>query len=367
MELKSTIMIETSRLMLDRKTAFFANLLYQLPVLISKEVPTAATDGLSIVINPDFAAALTPKELRFLIIHEAMHVALDHNSRCKGREPKRWNVAGDYEINRSAVEAGMTMPKCGLLPPVSMNGMNAEQMYELIDPDSVGAGDTGLGDMQDIVGRPLTADEKAKLQTAILVAASASAGSLPGCIEAMVKAIKQPPLPWAELLEADLISTVSDYSFRRVNIPAMQQSSMIEPKLVNQTYSVGHIVVAIDTSGSITAADIGAFMGQINCIMTAVNPETVTLLQCDYKVGASATFDQGDALPESITVVGRGGTSFVPVFQWVEDNSIDPTAVIYFTDGDGAMPSEHPDYPVFWVSTETTNYPFGTVLPYKTR
>jgi predicted metal-dependent peptidase len=62
-------------------------------------------------------------------------------------------------------------------------------------------------------------------------------------------------------------------------------------------------------------------------------------------------------------VPGRGGTSFVPVFEKIKEMNIKPDALVYLTDGYGTFPSD-PGYHVLWGSIALTpeGYPFGEVV-----
>ena len=59
------------------------------------------------------------------------------------------------------------------------------------------------------------------------------------------------------------------------------------------------------------------------------------------------------AFAGSVNLSGFGGTSFVPVFDWIRENKvkkgIDVSALIYLTDGMGTYPDETPDYPTYFV------------------
>ena len=63
---------------------------------------------------------------------------------------------------------------------------------------------------------------------------------------------------------------------------------------------------------------------------------------------------------------GGGGTSFVPVFDWVEDRIAEgedvPQCLIYLTDGYGDAPEVEPDYPVLWVCTSSKVLPIGDTV-----
>ncbi len=56
---------------------------------------------------------------------------------------------------------------------------------------------------------------------------------------------------------------------------------------------------------------------------------------------------------------GGGGTSFRPVFQWVEQQRLRPDLLVYFTDADGAFPADQPTYPVIWLVKGKSEVPWG--------
>jgi predicted metal-dependent peptidase len=61
---------------------------------------------------------------------------------------------------------------------------------------------------------------------------------------------------------------------------------------------------------------------------------------------------------------GGGGTDFRPAFKWMEENGIEPTAAIYFTDGCCHSFPEEPDFPLLWAHTGGYKFepPFGEVI-----
>ena len=60
---------------------------------------------------------------------------------------------------------------------------------------------------------------------------------------------------------------------------------------------------------------------------------------------------------DGFQVHGMGGTDFRPVFNYIEEDDLNPTALIYLTDGYGPAPDEEPDYPVLWVITQGGHRP----------
>ena len=62
-------------------------------------------------------------------------------------------------------------------------------------------------------------------------------------------------------------------------------------------------------------------------------------------------------MPENFK--GGGGTSFRPVFEWVEKQGLRPEALVYFTDAEGEFPERAPHYPVIWLVKGREPVPWG--------
>jgi len=81
---------------------FIGSVALNMPMTLSDEVPTAATNGKRVLYNPEFIEPLTDEELKFLVAHECMHPMLEHNYRRNGRDPKKWNKAALASSSRVA-------------------------------------------------------------------------------------------------------------------------------------------------------------------------------------------------------------------------------------------------------------------------
>ena len=84
--------------------------LISLPIVYTFSIPTMATDGSHIFINPGFVLELlrvcdnNPIGIAFVITHEIYHVLFKHHERRANRltefpDVRRANMAMDYEIN----------------------------------------------------------------------------------------------------------------------------------------------------------------------------------------------------------------------------------------------------------------------------
>jgi predicted metal-dependent peptidase len=109
-------------------------------------------------------------------------------------------------------------------------------------------------------------------------------------------------------------------------------------------------VLAIDTSGS-TQDYLDQFYGDTLKIMRQFGRFQLTVIQCDAEITEVKEYTENSRTPKEITVKGGGGTSFLPVFNYIREKALKPRVMLYFTDGFGEAPEKAPDYPVIWVLT----------------
>ncbi len=392
----------------------------------AKGLDTAATDGHSIRVNPDFYASLDDDERLFVIAHEAWHCILMHFARRRDRDHRLFNVAADLEIHFLLTKEGFKPPF--VLPrESSWNGLSAEEIYErLLQPQSAPAANGGQaatgrdvstkrpqssGGPRSVAAatqhpapvpapysmpRPLVesahihsrdgqgfdrheepTDEEAraaveKVRQIVVSAAQTcerTRGTLPGHVEAIVKAMLRPSFDWRTMLARFVTSCYGGgrrwlppsrrHVHRGLYLPSVRQERL-------------KAVVAIDTSGS-TKNDLPAFFTELRSLLGSFGGYTLTVLQCDYVIQSVRTFSSDDGpLPSEVEwrARGFGGTSFVPVFKYVEDHpELEPALLVFFTDGHGTAPAKAPSYPVLWVLTSDGRppAPWGAVARFAGR
>ena len=78
------------------KSVFLSTICLSLKHEFTDKLPTAGTNGISILYNPEFLEKLSPQERTGLLAHEVWHVAFNHLTRLGDRDKILWNKAGDY-------------------------------------------------------------------------------------------------------------------------------------------------------------------------------------------------------------------------------------------------------------------------------
>ena len=85
-------------------------------------------------------------------------------------------------------------------------------------------------------------------------------------------------------------------------------------------------------------------------------PCRLTMIQCDASIQEIREFESmdGTEIPELLSIKGRGGTAFGPVFDWVAANvqGANLPVLIYATDGYGSFWKGKPEWPVIWLLTD---------------
>lgn len=181
-------------------------------------------------------------------------------------------------------------------------------------------------------------------------------GKLGGELARMVDHLLQPQLPWRMLLAKYMNSLArDDYSYTRPS--SRRGDPAIYPSLRS---SQADVVIAVDTSGSISDAEIKEFVSEINAIKGQMRAR-ITLLACDTALAKECpwSYEAWDEFVMPKQIKGGGGTSFVPVFDWAEKQDKQPELLVYFTDAEGEFPKHEPICPSIWLVKGKAKVPWG--------
>jgi predicted metal-dependent peptidase len=387
------------KLIMGRKPdeVFFASLGMRLQCFPTWRLPTAATDGHALYYNPYFWVNLTDKTRMGVFIHEVMHCVMQHMARRKHRHPKRWNAGGDLAINDIIREGGFELPEGALfpeqydLPP----RLSADEYYNKLPDDAFrcngkhtkadGTGEPcdgscecedgdldsgGCGSVLDSAKDEVSCDASARewaQATAQAAQASKLRGKLPGSLQDWVDGLFETKVDWRHVLREWVTQKVkTDYCWAKPNKNYISAGIYL-PTLYSE--AMGHIVVHFDTSGSISNEELAEYVTEIQGIFE-MTPARLTLIGSDYQVVPEMVteWEPSDGPIRRYKAHGRGGTSHVPVFDYVRDALQDNiVGLISFTDLATAFPSYEPEYPVLWIakkSNANSPVPFGEVVEF---
>jgi len=220
-----------------------------------------------------------------------------------------------------------------------------------------------IWDATDDDGTPLSADQKdaaeETLRRDIIVAAAAEKAAGSGSISidgGVLEAAKEASVDWVEAM-ADFLNRA--YAGEpTLAKPARRHlwSGNYFPSM--QGVGGGDLVIAIDTSGSVSQEEAEQFASEIDSIREMVKPDRTCIIYCDTHIQKGRdgqSYDVFDSYEDiEVRNINGGGTRFDPPFHLVEHEGLEPNAFIYFTDGYANVrrgTADIVDYPVLWATT----------------
>lgn len=355
---------------------------------IVTDMPTAATDGINCFYGAEFISKLNDAQLRFVVMHEKGHIFLRHLSRHREyweEDARLANCAADFVINGLIMSLKdktlCEMPTCGLLYDEKYANWSYGEVYRDLKKRAEEKGGRGGGDG---IGKPLdehdlskidqlSAEQQKELANRIEQALQ-QGGMLAGKLgQKMPRSITDslvPKVDWADVMREFVVNQTQgkddDVSLRRLDRRWLSMD-VIMPTTVAET--VGEVVFAFDTSGSITDAQIADGAAEIHSLVQTVQPERVRVLWWDTMVHCEQVFtpDQYNDIVKLLKPEGGGGTMVSSVSKHMREAGHRPDCIVVFTDGlvesdidwDG-MP------PTLWVVTcnKDFNPPVGRVVEY---
>lgn len=412
-------MMEIARVGFMNACPFFCYYYYsEMKECPSLDLPTAATDGRRVYYNPEYLQTLKPPERVFVLAHEVFHAISKHPSRMKhyGSEGKLrglpwsdelFNVAADLVINAELVKTNVGMCNPAWLYDLSKGkaGELPEDVYERLFKQCKGGGGQGKpgagapgtygqsqpnkggkqdaqaqanGGRFDSVLEPQTdpvsgkedlpSEQEFKEAIAKAAAAAKAMGNMPASFQRIVDEILDPQVDWKDHIRMLVTGKVGarHETWDRPN----RRRLVLNPIVImpgRRGYGARDVAVAVDTSGSIGERELSVFFAEVGGILQDVRPKRVILIHCDAAINR---VDEASSLDELAHIrakgaVGGGGTSFIPPFEWLDENQIRPEAMIYLTDLHGPAPSDPPPYPVIWCCTTEQPAPWGEIVRLK--
>jgi len=363
------------------KHPFFAQVVLSTRFKITEQVPTMATDGKWILVNPEYTKSLSIEEVIGVLAHEAMHILGMHHIRIQGHEQRKFDVAADYAINDLLLEEGFTLPNGGLHDKQYTN-MSAEEVYSKLPnidydqqpgevcvlgtfgnngtPRDGETETTGTNANSTLPQDQITAEEQRIKELATSAAQAAKMqGKLPGAMQRLVDKLINVTTPWQDMLRKYMTRPAkNDYSWAVPNRRYIG-SEMYMPAMKSDN-GMGEVVVGVDMSVSISQRELSLFVSEVKQIVEDARPSSVSVVYFDSSVSHVDEFDEPSAFDISMEMHGGGGTDFRPVFDWVEDNQKSPDVIVMLTDLYGPTPDKE-KYDTVWACLPNSNEhtPFG--------
>ena len=349
-------------LMKHPETALWGGVMMMGSTEVVDEAITAYTDGINKKYGRAFLTAICPTqaEVNGLILHENLHIGLRHHLHGADmfkEDGEKANKAADYVVNDMITEISkkypelVQLPKGGLYDPQYHN-MSMREIYKLLKskkggggggtPDKEGEKGSGSGggeyefDKHDF-GKPLTQEEAKEMDGKIdraIREGALLAGRLGIDLPRSVTDLLNPVIDWKKEL-ADFVTSSckgkDEYTWRKFNRRLISNDIYL-PTVENET--IGEVVVAIDTSGSIGQEQLNAFASELVSICEAVSPDAVRVLWWDTKVHGEQLFtDNYDQIGSMLKPLGGGGTRVSSVAEYINKKKINAECVLVFTDG----------------------------------
>ena len=381
-----------------------------LPIELSTEIGTFATDGYTIFVNREFAKTLTDLDVRGVLIHEARHVSgLHHTRNHKGKyHHQLWNIATDYILNgdiKASENYGtdFTLPDNLLWDDFySTSGWNAEKICnEMLkkgwtppeEPDANGDDSTDKpngqpnGNSGGSQGKPMDNGIGEILPAPALTdpASAETETARNEAIKAENEAVRK-RVADAALMEKAMGNgkggmfnrIVDSYgkttsvehirhflrshfsftrSFKRPNKRFLHKKIYLPSK----RKTPHTLYCAIDSSASVGMTEFESYRKNLVRWAKELGLSKIKVAYIDSYIHMNKKTDTpwydidlthgtgADAM--ALDVYGGGGTSFDPIFNYLDKTKEDVGGLVYFTDGFGNVTMRNPSFPVLWVTS----------------
>lgn len=367
----------------------FASLRY-MPDVSAK---TIGTDGGVIRFSPIHLIrryAKTPAVVRRGYLHILLHCLFLHLF-SDTASPHLWDIACDMAVEQIIEQAAvprLSFPACPVreacFQMMSGEALPAEKLYGMLErgefPFSPAELETAFRYDDHTLWNKIADDPIEGRRKWTAVAAGASRGghrpgtmageqtetvqaSQPGMYDYR-RFLRRFTTPREELL---LDPESFDQVFYSYGLEYYGNLPLIEPLEYREAARLAELVIAIDTSGSCSTETVRRFLEETWEIISRrenfFHKMKVYLIQCDcviQNVTVIRSAEDWRRSCEHITIHGRGGTDFTPVFRYVEElrekkELKELKALLYFTDGDGVYPHERTDYETAFVFLRKTD------------
>ena len=321
-------------------------------------------------IDPDVLHAVEVGTLGFWLLHQVSHLLREHGDRYPGQpvpeqagpgplgsrnaDQKRWNVAGDAEINDDLHTASLELP-AGAIHPESLGlpeSLTAEQYWDALNSDVEpnagceaaisGSCDCGSGcdgqsrdwdcrkpGLGTVSARLVARDTARRIREH-----TRQRGDTPGGWQRWADEILEPTINWRRQLAAHVrrgaadVAGRVDFTYRR---PSRRASAVPDIVLPSLRQPLPQVALVIDTSGSMSDSMLGQALGEVTGVLRSlgVARRNLRVIACDARAfQAQHVRDLG-----AIRLEGGGGTDMGAGLDAAAALRPRPDLIIVLTDG----------------------------------
>lgn len=350
--------LAAARLVAVESAPYLAHALFSVRPLAAEGLATFAVDRhWRLYVDPATLTEFGPQTAGAVLVHEVCHLIRDHAGRTDALpgpvDHDRWNLATDAAINDDLLAAGLPLPEWVVTPAsLGLDPQGIEEAYyAAITPQpphsetgcGSGAGDPrqawepaaddpgmpGLDDGQVTITRRRVAHDVRDAQ-------STGRGTVPAGIARWARAeLAAPAVPWRKVL-AGMVRRASALTTGRLTYTYSRPGRRRLPGIITPAMRAPRVTAAvvIDTSGSMTDADLDTALSEVGGVIKAVGG-TVGVIACD----AAADRAHNVRNARDVKLTGGGGTDMTVGIAAAETLSPAPDVIVVLTDGDTPWPT----------------------------
>jgi len=363
------------------KEPYYGFFLIMLNKLWKKNLPTAGVSkhniNFQLAINPEFWESLSEEHRLGLLKHELLHIAFQHlTTFTMFSDKKLANIAMDMEINQYIDKHWL--PEGGIdidtySPELNLNRREGCRYYydklKQLQDEKNQNGSCGCNNMDGLLDditngntpdhstweefdnlsnqeKKLIEKQLQKVLNDAKTQTIKKRGNVPGEIKGhiAIEEIVAPKFDWRGFIRrfTGVSTKVFTKKIRRKENKRFTDFPGLKVKMRQ------HMLLGIDTSGSVSDRELIEFMGEIHHIYKC--GVDITIVQCDTEIKSIDPY-KGD---KNMIVKGRVGTYFDPVIEYFNANLRKYTSLVYFTDGE-ATAYVKPKGHTLWVLSEQSH------------
>lgn len=411
----------SARYLATRLQSYLSSALFALSPLMLGGLGTFAVDRRwRLYMDPTTLRDWSTEECAAVLLHEVGHLVRDHGRRgtevaCFDTASQLlWNIAGDMAINDDLVADRLQLPGQPVTPSACgfSSGLLEEEYFRLLrtrssndsglafglDDDTVDRSDGRANDRDDHPGidhdldaegrhhvhaspdcgsgadgrrRPWEVDDDFGVDGVSPAAARSirhqvantirSRGNVPAGWRRWAEDLTDIHPDWRRILRAALIRPRSwtagrlERTWTRPDRRAGSHSGFLFPGVRSPRFE---IAVIIDTSASMSDAELGAALGEVTAVQRQCGVKDLWVIPCDAEPGEP----QRVRNTATVSLCGGGGTDLRPAIALLGGLRPRPDVAVVITDGGTPWPARLPKGTALVVATTGTPCPLPGVV-----